>query len=56
MDQSFNSPTHIVNQQNAKIRKIGMVRLRSLELFHGILVLLFPTFGPLAAAQMSLQG
>lgn len=41
---------YYTNQYNKRIKKFGATRLRSLELLHSILVLLYPTLGPLSSA------
>jgi len=47
---------YYTNQYEQRIRKIGATRLRSLELLHSILVLLYPTLGPLSSAQHIMSG
>ena len=45
-----------VNQNQVRIKKFGMTRLRALELLNQLLSLLFPTFGVMAAAQCKITG
>lgn len=47
---------YYTNQYLQRIKKIGATRLRSLELLHSILVLLYPTLGPLSSAQHIIMG
>lgn len=48
--------SYYLNQNNQKVKKIGGTRLRALELLHSILVLLYPTLGPLSSAQYIIMG
>ena len=52
---SMNSQQSYVNQQQVKIKKIGLTRLRSLELMQNILTLMHPGYGALARAQTLLM-
>jgi len=47
---------YYTNQYLQRIKKIGATRLRSLELLHSVLVLLYPTLGPLSSAQHIIMG
>lgn len=44
-----------MNQANVLVKKIGLTRLRALELTQHILSLLHPSLGKLAAAQVTLM-
>jgi len=55
-DSNIQSSSYLLNQQQLKIKRIGLVRLKSLELFHSVLVLLYPGLGSLALAGLSIQG
>ena len=47
---------YYTNQYGEKIRRMGQARLKSLELIHSILLLLYPSAGALIKAGSALSG
>jgi len=53
-DQEY-SKIYITNQQGHKVKKIGLTRLRALELLQNILQLMFPSFSKMVVTAVKLK-
>ena len=56
INQGDTAPQYYTNQNNQRVKKFGLTRMRALEFLHTFLTLLFPTLGVMAAAQTQLMG